>query len=210
MVLWLLGYPAQALARIHEALALAQELSHLHSLAQAWCWAAAYAQLRRDVLAVHEQAETCIALSTAQGFPHWAALGTSFRGWALAMQGQGEEGMAQVRRGIAAWRATGTALTVPYHYTLLAEVCDHLGHAADGLQALAEASTLVISFAFSAGERSSIFRLLMIYGQIWGTPWCGKNSRLIPALTRGPRHITLSWRRPLSPSPRTKKRETNV
>ena len=33
MVLWLLGYPAQALARIHEALALAQELSHLHSLA---------------------------------------------------------------------------------------------------------------------------------------------------------------------------------
>jgi hypothetical protein len=64
---------------------------------------------------------------------------------------------------------------------------------------------LVISFAFSAGERSSIFRLLMIYGQIWGTPWCGKNSRLIPALTRGPRHITLSWRRPLSLIPKDKK-----
>ena len=66
-------------------------------------------------------------------------------------------------------------------------------------------SELDISFAFSAGERSSIFRLLMIYGQIWGTPWCGKNSRLIPALTRGPRHITLSWRRPLSLIPKDKK-----
>jgi predicted ATPase len=51
--------------------------------------------------------------------------------------------MAQVRQGIAAWRATGAALTVPYFCTLLADVCDHLGHTEDGLQALAEAHTLV-------------------------------------------------------------------
>jgi predicted ATPase len=65
------------------------------------------------------------------------------RGWALAMQGQGEEGMAQVRQGIAAWRATGAALCVPCFYTWLAEVCDYIGHPDDGLQALAEAHTLV-------------------------------------------------------------------
>jgi predicted ATPase len=59
------------------------------------------------------------------------------------MQGQGEEGMAKVRQGIAAWRATGAALLVPYLCTVLADVCDHLGHTADGLQALAEAHTLV-------------------------------------------------------------------
>ena len=29
-------------------------------------------------------------------------MGTSLRGWALAMQGQGEAGLAQVRQGIAA------------------------------------------------------------------------------------------------------------
>ena len=67
-------------------------------------------QFRRDVPAVHEQAEAAVALATAQGFPLWAAQGTSLRGWALAMQGQGEEGLAQVRQGIAAWRATGAAL----------------------------------------------------------------------------------------------------
>ena len=38
--LWLLGYPEQALARLHEALALAHELSHPFSLACARCWAA--------------------------------------------------------------------------------------------------------------------------------------------------------------------------
>ena len=122
---------------------MAHELSHPYSLAYARCWAAYVSQFRRDVLAVHEQAEAAVALSTEQGFPHWAALGTSLRGWALAMQGQGEEGMAQVRQGIAAYRATGAALIVPYLCTVLADVCAHLGHTEDGLQALAEAHTLV-------------------------------------------------------------------
>jgi predicted ATPase len=70
-------------------------------------------------------------------------MGTSLRGWALAMQGQGEAGLAQVRQGIAARRATGAAAYVPYLCTLLAEVSAHLGHTDDGLQALAEAHTLV-------------------------------------------------------------------
>ena len=118
VTLWFLGYPEQALARLHDALALAHELSHPYSLAYAWCLAAFVSQFRRDVPAVHEQAEAAVALSTEQGFPLWAALGTSLRGWALAMQGQGEEGLAQVRQGIAAWRATGAALLVPYFCTI--------------------------------------------------------------------------------------------
>jgi predicted ATPase len=122
---------------------LAHELSHPFSLAVARCYGAAVSQYRRDVSAVHEQAEAAVALSTEQGFPLWAAYGTSVRGWALAMQGQGEAGLAQVRQGIAALRATGTALLVPFLCTVLAEVCDHLCHPEDGLQALAEAHTLV-------------------------------------------------------------------
>jgi predicted ATPase len=141
--LWLLGYPDQALAHLHGALALAHELSHPYSLAYARSMAAVVSQFRRDVPAAHEQAGACVELATAQGFPQWAALGTSVRGWALALQGQGEAGMAQVRQGIAAWQATGAALTVPYVCTVLADVSAHLGHIEDGLQALAEAHTLV-------------------------------------------------------------------
>jgi predicted ATPase len=141
--LWLQGYPEQALAHLYEALTWAHALSHPYSLGWARCWAAMVYQCRRDVPAVHEQAEAAVALSTAQGFPQWAAWGTSLRGWALAMQGQGEAGMAQVRQGIASFRATGAAVFIPYFYTVLADVCDHLGRTADGLQALAEAHTLV-------------------------------------------------------------------
>jgi tetratricopeptide (TPR) repeat protein len=78
--LWLLGYPEQALAHLHEALALAHELSHPFSLAFAWCLAAFVSQFHRDVQAVYEQAEAAVALSTEQGFPLWAALGMSMRG----------------------------------------------------------------------------------------------------------------------------------
>jgi predicted ATPase len=143
MTLWVLGYLAQALARVHEALALAHELAHPYSLAHTRCFAACVCQFCRDVPAVHEHAEAAVALSTAQGFPLWAAQGTSLRGWALALQGQGQAGLAQVRQGIAAYRATGAAVGVSYWCLVLAEVCAHLGHTAEGLQALAEAHTLV-------------------------------------------------------------------
>jgi hypothetical protein len=69
--LWLLGYPEQALARLHDALALAHELSHPFSLAYARCGAALGYQVRRDGPAVHEQAEAAVVLATEQGFPFW-------------------------------------------------------------------------------------------------------------------------------------------
>jgi class 3 adenylate cyclase/predicted ATPase len=143
LTLWFLGYPAQALARAHEALTLAHELSHPFSLAFAQCFAAFVSQFRRDVLAVHEHAEATVALAIEQGFPFWAAGGTILRGWALARQGQGEVGLAQVYQGLAAFRATGAALTIPFSCTMRADVCAHLSHIKDGLQALAEAHTLV-------------------------------------------------------------------
>jgi predicted ATPase len=143
VTLWLLAYPEQALAHLHEALTLAHALSHPYSLAWARCWAAYVYQFRGDVPAVHEHAEAAVALATEQGFPLWAAWGTISGGWVLAQQDQGETGMAQVRQGIASFRATGAAVFAPYFYTLLADVCVHLGHTEDGLQALAEAHTLV-------------------------------------------------------------------
>src|SRR5262245_42257343 len=118
-------------------------LAHPYSLALAWCHAAILAQWWRDMAAVVVHAEATVTLATEQGFPFWAACGTSVWGWALARQGQGEAGLAQVRQGLAAWRATGSTLAIPYLCTLLAEAATHLGHPAVSLHALAEAYTLV-------------------------------------------------------------------
>jgi predicted ATPase len=143
LTLWFLGYPARALAHAHEALALAQALAHPLTLAWAHAMGTMVYHMRRDVSAVYEHAEAAVALATEQGIPLWRAMGTSTQGWALAMQGRGEESIALIRQGSAAWRATGAGLSLSWFCILLAEASTHLGHTAEGLQTLTEAHSLV-------------------------------------------------------------------
>jgi predicted ATPase len=127
--LWLLGYPDQALKRSHEALALAQELSHPHSLASTLSHGAMLHHFRREVQTTQERVKVIIALSHEQGFPFWLAMGLIWQGWVLAEQGQGEEGITQMRQGLAAVRATGARQGGPYALTLLAEAYGKVGQA---------------------------------------------------------------------------------
>lgn len=124
MTLWCLGYPAQFLAQLHDALALAHTLVHPLTLAWAQAMGSMLYHLRRDVSAVYEHAEAAVVLSTEQGIPLRGAMGTSTQGWALAMQGRGEEGIALIRKGVAAWRATGAGLTISWFCILLTEGFD--------------------------------------------------------------------------------------
>jgi len=72
------------------------------------------------------------------------AQGTSLRGWALVKQGQRrEEGIAQLRQGLAVYQATGAELGRPYYLAELAEACGLVGQGEEGLRALAEALAAV-------------------------------------------------------------------
>jgi class 3 adenylate cyclase/predicted ATPase len=137
--IWGLGYPDQSLRSIHKALTLAQELAHPFSLAYALTWASTVHQLRGELQAVQERAEVLIALSTEQGFPYWFAFGTILRGWAMTAQGAGAEGIAQIRQGLAAYRATESELLRPYFLFLLAEAHGKVGQIEEGLALLNEA-----------------------------------------------------------------------
>src|SRR5262249_3198624 len=100
--LWLLGYPDQALARAHEALSWAQELAPPHTLAWALGFLTLVQMCRRDWQATQERTEEAMTLSTEQGFPLWLANATFKRGTVLAEQGQGTEGIEQMRQSITA------------------------------------------------------------------------------------------------------------
>jgi predicted ATPase len=138
---WCLGYPAQALGRSQEALALAQELAHPYSLAMARHSAAFLHYLRRDAAAVQAEADALLTLATMQGFPYWKVAGGVWQGWALAMQGEGEVGLAQLCQGLAAMVALEEELARPIFLVLLAEAAEHVGQIEAGLCRLAEALT---------------------------------------------------------------------
>jgi predicted ATPase len=160
--LWHLGYPDQALKRSHEALTLAQELSHPFSLAVALVVAAWLHQFRREGQATQEWAESIIALSTEQEFAQWLAVGTVLRGWALVEQGQREEGIPEMRQGMDALQAIGSEIERPCFLALLAEACGKVGQAEEGLAALAEALTMVDK----SGERFYEADLYRLRGQL--------------------------------------------
>ncbi|MDW3683776.1 adenylate/guanylate cyclase domain-containing protein [Cupriavidus sp. CV2] len=142
-VLWLLGFPAQASQATQEALALARKISHPFSLALGLAFAAELHQCRRDAQLTRECAEAAITLSTEQGFPFWLAWGTILRGWALAEQGSREEGILQIRRGLAAYQATGAELGRPYFLALLAQIYEDAGQTEAGLDVLADGLSMV-------------------------------------------------------------------
>ena len=144
-LLWLaqtllaLGYPEQARVRQSEALASARELAHPNTTVQALFCDWTLHQLLHDRQEAQEQAEALIALATEQGFPLWLTAGVVVRGWALAVGGRAEDGIAVIRRGLADYRATGAELFSPYFLALLADAHGRAGQAAAGLRLLADA-----------------------------------------------------------------------
>ena len=85
------------------------------------------------------QAEAAIALCTEQGFAHVLGAAMISRGWALAEGGDRTVGLARMREGLAAKRATGAEINVPYYLGLIAEAEGKARRAAEGRGVVAEA-----------------------------------------------------------------------
>jgi predicted ATPase len=142
-VLWLLGYPDQALARSHATLDAAQESQHAVSLARALHDMMTLHKLQGEAPAAQEWAEAAVAIMTELGFGLQVAPTTFTRGWALAAQGRHEEGIAQMRQGQAERRAVGAGVGLAEYPTRLGEAYGRIGQAEEGLRLLAEALAVV-------------------------------------------------------------------
>lgn len=142
LALWCLGAPDQALQRSQAACTLARELGHPLSLAMALYWAARIHVLRGEAHAAQNQAEAAIALCTEHALPQFLAMGRFTLGWALAAQGQGDEGVTLMRQGVTDGLATGTRVAPPSLLPVLAEVSSKLGQIDAGLPMVTEALEL--------------------------------------------------------------------
>jgi len=140
--LWWLGYPNQALARSHDAIALAQRLSQPYSLSFALSYNAILHLWRREPSLVKERVETMVALMREHGFVHFLGGGMARLGWALVEQGAVDEGIAQIHQALEAHRIHRIWLGRYEIMAILAEAYGKAGQAQEGLRVLADAITL--------------------------------------------------------------------
>jgi predicted ATPase len=160
--LWPLGYPEQALTRSQESLALARELSHPFTQANALLYANYLPWLRGESRAFLEGAEALIALSSEHGFLEYVGSGTFQRAMALADRGQLQEGIAGMWAILEAMRAGGTVLGSPAMLALLAEAHGKAGQTEEGLALLDEAQGLVAK----TGERQFEAEVHRVKGEL--------------------------------------------
>src|SRR5438874_619840 len=92
----------------------------------------------------------------------WATPYFILVGWALADQGQVEEGIIQIRQGLATCQAIGIGIFHSYFLALLAEAYGKAGQAEEGLATLTEALEVVDN----SGERFYEAELYRVKGQL--------------------------------------------
>jgi predicted ATPase len=141
-VLWVLGYPDQALQRDMEALAMAEEFANPVNLINTLAFVALVHVLRREPEAARQRTKATMEMSTQQRNPYFLAWGTVLHGWTLAAEDQVEDGIAEIEQGVAAYAATGSQTWLPYLFALQAETYGRAKRIDDGLTAVSEALAL--------------------------------------------------------------------
>jgi predicted ATPase len=140
-VLWLLGYPDQALEWQDAAFALASELRHPETLTEALECGMQLSMFNRDRRTVRLKAEAVLEIATANKPLHYDMRATAARGWALVDQGEAEAGLALMPESVASLLEHHFAWTASY-LSLVAMTWGRHGMAEEGLELVTEALTL--------------------------------------------------------------------
>jgi class 3 adenylate cyclase/predicted ATPase len=120
--LWFLGYPDQSLSRVSEALALAQDLGHLYTVAFAHYMTSVVHLLRGDAARAFESAEKSFEMSQEQRFSLYAILSRISRGRAVGELGRVGEARAEIALGIDEARRNGVGFMLPMMESWLADM----------------------------------------------------------------------------------------
>ena len=137
--LWMLGYPEAALADTEHALNDARDIGQAATLLRAlvhasltyiWCGNYATANAVDDEL---------VALADEKSALAWKAWGMMNQGCMLAMTGRASEAIELLTAGLAAHRATGSTLFIPFYLLYSARAGAELGQFDDAWRCIGEA-----------------------------------------------------------------------
>ncbi|WFU16013.1 adenylate/guanylate cyclase domain-containing protein [Bradyrhizobium sp. CB3481] len=160
MVLWVLGYPDQALRLCAEARRYADASQHPFSEAIARTIGLRVHQLRGDAAVVADEANATIAFCEEHEFVHYLAMALILRGWASADQGEFEKGIAEIQEGLEKKRATGALLLESYALGLMADACIKNRRYEQAFDALKQAQSSLSGENCERFYAAEIYRLL--------------------------------------------------
>jgi predicted ATPase len=142
-VLLYLGHPEQADARMKEGLHVAETLRHPVGLVNSLSVAITIEAYHRNTASILAMADRILFHADEHGLPYYAGIATIMRGWARAMQGEVDDGCAEMRAGLAAHRGLETEQQRAYYLVLMGEALCAARRTDEALDALDEAADLV-------------------------------------------------------------------
>jgi tetratricopeptide (TPR) repeat protein len=134
LMLWLQGYPDQALKTSRNAVAEARSFGHANSIGYSLAYGAcAVAQLCGEHQAEEELAGMLLRFAEDHALDLWRAFGQAHQGSVLISRGAYADGVARLREGIAGFEETRSGLRRPVHLAMLAFGLGKAGQPDEGL-----------------------------------------------------------------------------
>jgi predicted ATPase len=142
LALWLLGYPEATLTDANDAIRNAREMGQAATLMLALNHTSIPYALCGNRAAAAAQAQEVFALAEEIGSLYWKAYGLMNQGSVVALTGRTSDGIQMLISGIAAFRATGATLCIPFGLPHLARAHAELGQFEEAWRCIGEAMNL--------------------------------------------------------------------
>jgi predicted ATPase len=142
LALWLLGYPEAAQADNETSIKDARVIGHAATLILALTYTSIVDVLRCANYATAKPTnDELVALADEKGAVFWKTGGTLLRGHLIALAGEAEEGVQIITSSMAALRATGAKMFVPFMLAHLSTAYIEIGHFDNAWRSISEAMT---------------------------------------------------------------------
>jgi class 3 adenylate cyclase/predicted ATPase len=161
-----LGDTDRGLAYGRDAVQLAEQRRHPHSICNALAFLAGAHVLCGDAEAAYPVAERTILLASEYAFPLWLAGGQMLRGWARCNLGDVEQGLPEIRKSVRALEATGAVIWVQFARCLLAQAFAKAEQLTDAMK-LVDQILLMVAGTSGRWYEAELHRLkgdLLIHG----------------------------------------------
>ncbi len=136
MSLFCLGYSDQSEQQWQEGRAMIEALNIHVATTFALGYLVHGHYLRRDRVAVEALAEPAYTRAAEEGYLFWASQARIFRGWARAMSGDAEAGIADMEAALESYHLTGSRLDMSMFCLMMAEAQLHAGQPEEALLAI--------------------------------------------------------------------------